>query len=163
MMLTDFKRDPYLRLLRPLVEAYLAFYRVSSRQIEFMGVTASQFDVIVELGDVDGMTCAELSKETLITKGTLTGVLDRLESKGIVQRQGVGGDRRAILVCLTNEGQQLYKHVFPTHADFLRPYFKNALSQEEVRIMTKYLLRLRDSFEPVASGKEKTSWNNIRD
>lgn len=161
-MITDFKRDPYLRLLRPLVEAYLAFYRVSSRQIESMGVTPSQFDVIAELGDVDGLTCAELSKETLITKGTLTGVLDRLEFKGIIQRESVGGDRRAIRVRLTYEGQKLFKNIFPIHADFLRPFFKNALSQEEIRMMTKYLLRLRDSFEPPASGKEKTPWNNIR-
>lgn len=161
-MITDYQRDPYLRLLRPLVEAYLAFYRVSSRQIESMGVTPSQFDVIAELGDVDGMTCAQLSKETLITKGTLTGVLDRLESKGIIQRESVGGDRRAIRVCLTDEGKELFKTSFPTHADFLRPYFKNALSQEEVRVMTKYLLRLRDSFEPPVSGKEKTPWNNLR-
>lgn len=154
MMITDFSRDPYLRLLRPLVEAYLAFYRASSRQIESMGVTPSQFDVIAELGDVDGLTCAELSKETLITKGTLTGVLDRLESKGIIQREGVGGDRRAIRVRLTHEGQELFKNIFPTHADFLRPLFKNALSREEVRLMTTFLRRLRDSFEPPASGKE---------
>ncbi len=154
-MITDFKRDSYLQLLRPFVETYLAFYRVSSRQIESMGVTASQFDVIAELGDIDGLTCAKLSKETLITKGTLTGVLDRLESKGIVQREGVGGDRRAIRVRLTNEGQKLFTTIFPAHADFLRPFFKNALGREEVRLMTTFLRRLRDSFEPPASGKEK--------
>ena len=152
MMITDYKGDPYLRLLRPLVEAYLAFYRVSSRQIESMGVTPSQFDVIAELGDGDGLTCAQLCKETLITKGTLTGVLDRLVSKGVVQRERVGGDRRAIRVRLTDAGKALFKNIFPAHADFLRPYFKNALSREEVLMMTKALRSLRDSFEPPGSG-----------
>ena len=82
MSIKDFKDDPYLRLVRPLVQAYLAFYRVGSRHIEEMGVTPAQFDVIAELGDTSGMTCADLSEATLITKGTLTGVLDRLVAKG---------------------------------------------------------------------------------
>ena len=62
------KDDPYLKVLRPLVEAYLAFLRVGSRHIRSMKLTPSQFDVIATLGDTDGMTCAELSSETLVTK-----------------------------------------------------------------------------------------------
>ena len=49
-MIVDFGRDPYLRLLRPFAEAYLALCRVCSRQIQSMGVTPSQFDVIAEFG-----------------------------------------------------------------------------------------------------------------
>ena len=82
----------YLCLLRPLVEAYLALYRVGSRHIEGMGLTPSQFDVIAELGDTNGLTCAELSKTALVTKGTLTGVLDRLEAKGVVKRADVSNE-----------------------------------------------------------------------
>ena len=136
MMVTDFKQDQYLCLLRPLVEAYLAFYRVGSRHIESMGLTPSQFDVLAELGDNDGLTCADLSKATLVTKGTLTGVLDRLEKKGIVRREAIRGDRRAINVRLTSQGQALYRKVFPAHAEFLRPYFKGALSSAEIKHMS---------------------------
>ncbi len=50
MPMTDFTRDPYLCLLRPLVEAYLALYRLGTRHIEGMGLTPSQFDVIAERG-----------------------------------------------------------------------------------------------------------------
>ena len=146
-LITDYQKDIYLSLLRPLVEAYLAFYRVSSRHIESLGVTPSQFDVIAELGDVKGLTCAELSRATLVTKGTLTGVLDRLEGKGIVKRNAIRGDRRAIKVQLTAKGIALFQKVFPTHADFLRPYFKAAMSPAEIHSMKKILRRLRDSFE----------------
>ena len=143
----DFKKDPYLSLLRPLVEAYLAFYRTGSRHIETMGLTPSQFDVIAELGDTDGLTCADLSDATLVTKGTLTGVLDRLEKKGIVKRETIVGDRRAIKVRLTGKGDALFRNVFPTHAEFLRPYFESALSPIEVKNLKTTLVRLRKSFE----------------
>ena len=109
----DFKKDPYLSLLRPLVETYLAFYRTGSRHIESLGLTPSQFDVIAELGDTAGLTCADLSNATLVTKGTLTGVLDRLEKKGIIKREAMVGDRRAIKNQLTAKGDALFQKSVP--------------------------------------------------
>ena len=142
----DFKNDPYLSLLRPLVETYLAFYRTGSRHIESMGLTPSQFDVIAELGDTAGLTCADLSNATLVTKGTLTGVLDRLENKGFIKREAIVGDRRAIKIQLTAKGDALFRKVFPAHAEFLRPYFET-LSTVEIKHMKSILMRLRKSFE----------------
>ena len=147
MPITDYRQDPYLSLLRPLVEAYLAFYRVGTRHIESMGLTSSQFDVLAELGGTDGLTCAELGEATLITKGTLTGVLDRLEAKGLLIRKAVKGDRRAIHIQLTKQGETLYKKTFPTHAEYLKPYFEEALTKEEVKTMKALLKKLRESFE----------------
>ncbi len=146
MPITDFRNDPYLSLLRPLVEAYLAFYRVGTRHIESMGVTSAQFDVIAELGGTDGLTCAELGEATLITKGTLTGVLDRLEGKDLLVREAVKGDRRAINIRLTKNGEDIFKEIFPVHAEFMKPYFKQALTKEEVNQMKVLLNKLRDSF-----------------
>ncbi len=147
MELPDLKDDPYLKVLRPLVEAYLAFWRADSRHIRSLKLTTSQFDVIATLGDTDGLTCAELSRATLVTKGTLTGVLDRLESKGLVRRQPVAGDRRATRVCLTDKGDAVFRRAFAAHIAFLRPYFQRAISRKEADKLRTLLLRLRESFE----------------
>ncbi len=147
MDLPDLKVDPYLKVLRPLVEAYLAFWRTDSRHIRSMRLTPSQFDVIATLGDTDGMTCSELSTHTLVTKGTLTGVLDRLVAKGLIRRDDVKGDRRRIKVCLTEKGDALFRKTFAAHIAFLRPYFERALSQKDVETACALLLRLRDSFQ----------------
>ncbi len=146
MVIRDYKNDSYLSLLRPLVEAYLAFYRVGNRHIQSLGLTPGQFDVIAELEGTEGLTCAELSQHTLTTKGTLTGVLDRLEQKGLVQRGVVDGDRRATRVKLTQEGQVLFEQVFPAHADYMRPFFARALDESEVLVAMQLLRRIRDSF-----------------
>lgn len=142
----NFKDDPYLKVLRPLVEAYLAFWREDSRHIRSMHLTPSQFDVIATLGDTDGMTCSELSTVTLVTKGTLTGVLDRLETKGIIRRDDVKGDRRCTKIRLTDKGDALFRKTFAAHASFLRPYFERALTQKEAEEARPLLLRIRDSF-----------------
>src|SRR5437867_5896529 len=131
MDVADFKDDPYLKVLRPLVEAYLAFWRQDSRHIRSMRLTPSQFDVIATLGDTNGMTCSELSTATLVTKGTLTGVLDRLETKGIIRRDDVKGDRRRNRIQLTDKGDAPTRKTFTNHAAHLRPYFERAMSHRE--------------------------------
>lgn len=147
MDIPDFHQDSYLKILRPLVEAYLAFTRVDSRHIRAMHLTPSQFDVMATLGDTNGMTCSELSAATLVTKGTLTGVLDRLQAKGLIQRDEVEADRRRTRIRLTEKGQNLFEKIFPAHAAFLRPFFERALNPKEVEVARTLLLRLRDSFQ----------------
>jgi MarR family 2-MHQ and catechol resistance regulon transcriptional repressor len=147
MKLPHLKDDPYLKVLRPLVEAYLAFWRVDSRHIKTLRLTPSQFDVIVTLGDTTGLTCSELSSQTLVTKGTLTGVLDRLAKKGLIRRESVSSDKRRTKIRLTERGNTLFQRVFAAHIMFLRPFFERALSSEEVETTRTLLLRIRDSFQ----------------
>jgi len=148
----DFHDDPYLKVLRPLVEAYLAFWRTDSRHIRSMRLTPSQFDVIATLGDAEGMTCAELSHATLVTKGTLTGVLDRLVAKGLIRREAVAGDRRAIKIRLTEQGKAVYQKTFAAQASFLRPFFQRALTQKEADLLRMLLQQIRDSFQAAPAG-----------
>ena len=153
MELPHLKDDPYLKVLRPLLEAYLAFWREDSRHIKSLKLTPSQFDVIATLGDTDGMTCAELSNATLVTKGTLTGVLDRLVAKGLIKREAIPGDRRCIKIRLTEKGEALFRKVFAAHIAHIRPFFERALSQKDVEQMRTLLLRVRDSFQEGLHGK----------
>lgn len=147
MDLPDFKDDPYLKVLRPLVEAYLAFSRADNRHIRSMRLTPSQFDVIATLGDTRGMTCSELSAATLVTKGTLTGVLDRLEAKGLIRREPVAADRRATTIRLTAKGEASFRKTFAAHAAFLRPFFERAFSKKDADHAHRLLSRIRDSFQ----------------
>jgi MarR family transcriptional regulator, 2-MHQ and catechol-resistance regulon repressor len=93
------------------------------------------------------MTCSELSAHTLVTKGTLTGVLDRLLSKGLIRRDAIKGDRRCTKISLTVKGNALFRKTFAAHLAFLRPFFERALSLKEVEQTRALLLRLRDSFQ----------------
>jgi DNA-binding MarR family transcriptional regulator len=147
MELPHLKDDRYLKLARSLVEAYLAFWRTDSRHIKSLRLTPSQFDVIATLGDTEGMTCSELSAQTLVTKGTLTGVLDRLVSKGLIRRDTMKGDRRYTKISLTERGDALFRKTFAVHSAFLRPFFERAMTHKEVEQAHTLLLRLRDSFQ----------------
>jgi len=137
--------DPYLKVLRPLVEAYQAIFDVGDRHIRSMGLTPAQFDVLAELWGTNGMTAVELSHSTLLAKASLTGIIDRLEKKGLVERHVVPGDRRCMKVKLTKLGATVHHKCFPAQVKVMRPYFERALSQRDVNVLQELLVCLRDS------------------
>jgi DNA-binding MarR family transcriptional regulator len=139
--------EPFLKVLRPMVEAYFAVLRRSDRHVRSLGLTPSQFDVIATLGDTQGMSCRELSEMTLVTKGTLTGVLDRLEAKGLTERIPSKNDRRSTMIRLTAKGDRLFRKVFPAHIKFLKPYYERALTAGQMKELSRMLLTLKQSFE----------------
>ena len=118
-------RQDFMPLMRDLVRAYQAFASFDAnlhRQSGF-GLTVSQADVIFTLGNTDGMTCSEIGERTLITKGTLTGVIDRLVSKGLVKRSRMNRDGRCVRVRLTSKGESVFDEAFPRHVTALKQRF----------------------------------------
>lgn len=124
-----------LPVVRAIWEASAAMERVGNRHIEEMGLTPSQFDVLATLGDTSGMTCKALGERALITRGTLTPVLDRLEAKGLVKRCKSEQDNRQTIVALTPEGQTLYEQTFMRHVDFMKPHFEGLAPVEQEQLI----------------------------
>lgn len=118
-----FEKPNYLGALKQLVQCYQSYEKLANQSFAQLGLTSSQFDIIATLGNTDGMSCKELGEKTFITKGTMTGVLDRLESKQLLTRCPVPGDRRLYLIKLTEQGQALFEKVFPLHLSHMQPYF----------------------------------------
>lgn len=141
----DLKDDPHLKILRPLIEASRAIFEVGDRHIRSMGLTPPQFSVIAELGGTDGMTAVELASSTLHAKASLTGIIDRLVDKELVERRPIPGDRRAMNVRLTKKGEAMHKKIFPAQANFMRPFFEKTLTKKEITVLQDMLIRLRDS------------------
>ena len=105
--------ERYLRSVRLLAECLHGFERFSGESVRQSGLTHAQFDIIATLGNTPGMSYKELGERTLITKGTLTGVIERLEQKGLVARQRSCDDKRSFFVRLTPCGESLFREVFP--------------------------------------------------
>jgi MarR family transcriptional regulator, 2-MHQ and catechol-resistance regulon repressor len=105
--------ERYLKSIRLLAECMQGFERVSGQHVRAHGLTHAQFDIIATLGNTAGMTYKELGERTLITKGTLTGVIERLEQKELVTRARSTQDARSWFIRLTPAGERLFADVFP--------------------------------------------------
>jgi MarR family transcriptional regulator, 2-MHQ and catechol-resistance regulon repressor len=137
--------EPALALMRDLVRTYQAFYTYDEEHIRTLGLTVPQFDVICTLGNTSGMMMGQLAEKTLVTKGTLTGIIDRLESKGLVRREVPPENRRCFIVALTPQGEQMFEVIFPAHIAYLKERL-SVLSDAEMESIRMALKQLRQVF-----------------
>jgi DNA-binding MarR family transcriptional regulator len=121
-------------VVRELVRCYQAFEVYSAAHIREIGLTPSQFDIVATLGNTEGMSSKELSEKTLITKGTLTGVVDRLIAKDLVRRVPCEHDGRSQIVHLTKKGEALFDKVFPAHLSYMSKAFASFGADDYARI-----------------------------
>ena len=126
--------ERYLKSIRLLAECMQGFERFSSDFVRQYGLTHAQFDIIATLGNTSGMSYKELGQKTLITKGTLTGVVERLEHKGLVIRERCPRDKRSYYVRLSAEGEQLFQDVFPKLTRQGRQLFANYTDDDFSRL-----------------------------
>ena len=115
----------FIPLVRELLSAYhtFALFDANGHRLSGSGLTVAQANVIFALGNTDGLTCKDIGDWTHITKGTLTGVIDRLEIKGLVERWAVEGDGRKTIIALTRRGERVFKKEFPRHVTYLKERF----------------------------------------
>ena len=109
----------HLALVKELVQAYQAFEVHSGAHIKEMGLTTTQFDIVATLGNQPPMTCKELGEKTLVSKGTMTGVLERLEAKGLIDKFLNADDGRSYKIGLSKAGDKIFRKVFPEHVEYL--------------------------------------------
>lgn len=76
-------------------------------QLEAYDLTPSQFTVLKCLWELGSLSPGQLAEATYIERPAITGILDRLESRGMVRRVPDYYDRRSINICLTEEAAEL--------------------------------------------------------
>lgn len=141
-------RADFLPTVRELAQAYQAFNAYADRHIRDTGLTPAQFDVIATLGNTNGMTMGEVAERTLVTKGTLTGIIDRLEQKNLVRREVPPDNRRCFTLVLTPEGEEMFEQVFPSQIAYLQERF-DKLDKAELEQLRLLLKKVRELFPKV--------------
>jgi DNA-binding MarR family transcriptional regulator len=84
-----------------------AMKRFMEGQMKNFNITPPQFEVLLTLWETDRRTLNELGKLLARDGPTITGIIDRLENKGLVQRKRDSADRRCIRVELTPKAHGL--------------------------------------------------------
>jgi MarR family transcriptional regulator, organic hydroperoxide resistance regulator len=79
--------------------------QVLATRLADLDLTASEINALANLADSRGRTVSELGAAVGARPSTLTGVLDRLERRGHITRGARPGDRRAVLIELTDSGR----------------------------------------------------------
>lgn len=78
-----------------------------SQTLKPTGLSIPQFDVLSTLTEQQGLSQSDLAQRLYVTKGNVSGLIDRLVDAGLVERRSAPGDRRSNAVFLTPEGRRI--------------------------------------------------------
>jgi MarR family transcriptional regulator, 2-MHQ and catechol-resistance regulon repressor len=108
-------------------------------------LTITEFAVLEVLFHKGKQTIQQLASSVLISSGSMTYVIDKLEQKALLKRNACPEDRRVIHITLIENGLELMNNIMPKHEEFVDSTFDSLTSNEKedlVRLLKKVKNRL---------------------
>jgi len=123
-----------------IYSANLAYGRAYRPILEELGVTYTQWIIIVALWEQDNQTVGGLGEKLFLESNTLTPILKKLEELGFLNRRRDPADERQVLISLTDAGRALRNKGVQKNL-----VAASGLTPEEFQTVQKMVARLRDN------------------
>lgn len=95
------------QLCFPVYAASRLIIREYQPHLEQLGITYPQYLVLMLLWETDGRTVNEIARRLILNTNTVTPILKRMESQGLIARRRSEADERRVIITLTPKGVQL--------------------------------------------------------
>jgi DNA-binding MarR family transcriptional regulator len=108
----------------------------SRRLISSHGITGPQLIILRLLSELDGSTVGVLTREVHLSQATVTGIIDRLEKRGFVERRRSEADKRCVDVSLTDSGRKVLENAPPLFQEKFMTEFAGLHDWEQSQILS---------------------------
>jgi DNA-binding MarR family transcriptional regulator len=134
--------DTTEKTYQSIISTYKFMQKSVAKLLASEGLTQPQFYALRFVSKHGPVKMKELSDELQVTPANVTGVIDRLESRGLIKRTAQRGDRRATLLVLTAKGKALHSRVRRRYAEFVQGSL-DVFTDDEKRNLMLLLERLQ--------------------
>jgi MarR family transcriptional regulator, organic hydroperoxide resistance regulator len=132
------------------VRVWFRLIRLESRmqaaiteRLREIGLSVPQCDVLTTLTEAEGVSQQELAKRLYVTKGNISGLLDRLEAAGLVERRSTEADRRQYEIYLTPAGRAAAEKAIALQHAYIRGTL-GELPYDDLMTLEELLIAIRD-------------------
>src|SRR3979490_887996 len=125
-----------------LWKAARAAQAYAEKSISKLEMCASDFAILEAVLHKGPLPINEIGKKVMLTSGSITVAVDRLQMKGFVERRAHGTDRRAKIVHLTKEGRKLITRAYADHAADMEQLASASLTREERKTLIHLLKKI---------------------
>ena len=130
---------PLYAALIQLLRTSEALWNASRVFFERWDLSPSQFNILNLLRDHDdGLSQIELSRELITHRSNVTGLIDRLEKRGLVERRDSAADRRAYRIQLTKAGRSLLAEILPHYYQAAEAVWGNASAKRATELVAEF-------------------------
>lgn len=132
------------QLCFPIYAASRLITRAYQPHLEKLGITYPQYLVLMVLWETDGITVNDVSKKLILNTNTLTPLLKRMESMGIVTRNRSDHDERKVVISLTPKGKEMRVKASGIPQELINGLQNSSLSVNELVVLRDNLITLVD-------------------
>lgn len=125
--------DDVLIALRKIIQA---IDLNSKRLVKQVGLTSPQLVILKYISSAKEISVSEVAKNVSLSQGTVTGILKRMEKRGLVIRQRSSPDKRRVMVCITESGIRLLSTAPPVMQESFLKKFRKIESWEQTMILS---------------------------
>ncbi|GGG75802.1 MarR family winged helix-turn-helix transcriptional regulator [Paenibacillus radicis (ex Gao et al. 2016)] len=120
-----------LKLLVVLSKSFKSIMDVAVKDIKSYGLSSSEFAILEVLYAKGRIPIQQIGDRILITSGTMTYNIDKLENKGYLKRVPCSTDRRVTYAEITDVGRQLFDEIFPQHTERIETVMGSLTLEEQ--------------------------------
>lgn len=135
-------KEKNLKLVIAIARVYNDVFSKIEKNIQGFNLNISEFGVLEMLYHNGEQPVQKLAEKILVTSGTITYVVNKLESKELVIREKSKDDKRIYYVNLTEKGQELISSIFPKHKEFIDELFDGVDEETKTELLAD-LIKLR--------------------
>ncbi|MGJ7913346.1 MarR family winged helix-turn-helix transcriptional regulator [Neobacillus sp. LXY-1] len=126
-----------------LMQTSKAIHEKIKEEIAKNNFSITEFSVLEVLYQKGKQTIQQIGSSILISSGSMTYVIDKLEQRGLLSRNACPEDRRVIHVVLTDDGNKLMNEIMPKYNEFVHQLF-DSLNADEAEILVHLLKKVRN-------------------
>jgi DNA-binding MarR family transcriptional regulator len=138
--------DPYGPIIADFRAAMNQVKCASSERLVRMGISMAQVHIMYTLQRGGEMPMSRLADVLQVSLSNATGLIDRIEERGFVERTRVPEDRRVVMIRVTDAGRRMLEEVDAISSDLLRSVF-GRIGRSQVAAVGRAIAELRRGLE----------------
>lgn len=135
--------DRSVRVWFRLIRLEARMQAAVGERLREIGVSIPQCDVLTTLTEKEGVSQQELAKRLYVTKGNISGLIDRLTEAGLVERRSTANDRRQHAIHLTEAGRATAEQAIAVQRRWIASTL-GRMTEPDLEALETQLIALRD-------------------
>lgn len=126
---------------------------VIADRLREIGLSVPQCDILTTLTEQEGISQQDLARRLYVTKGNISGLIDRLVAASLVERRAIPGDRRSHAIYLTDDGRRMAMEAISVQKRFVEETFAKMPADRLVEF-EKLIIEVRDLVRSAANVRD---------